>query len=71
MKWTGRTLEWILDHGLQTDENGILQIPKSKWNKLGYKDRSLRNPKVKTLCVPADDGMNLIFEGTHFEIIGG
>ena len=71
MKWGGMALEWMLDHGFRTDENGVLLIPKSKWTSLAGKDTSLRNPKQKTLCIPEDNGLSLFFEGIHFRIING
>lgn len=71
MIWTGRTQEWILDHGFKTDENGKILIPKSQWKKLALTGTSMRNPQQKTLCIPADDGLNLIFEWMHFEIVRG
>jgi len=71
LTWTGRTQEWILDHGIQTNEDGKLVIPASKWHMLSFRNRSLRNPEVRTLCVPSDHGMTLLFENQHFYIVGG
>jgi len=71
MKWTGRAQEWMLDHGIHTDENGILLIPRSKWRKMSGTDTSLRNPQQKTICIPEDNGLSLFFEGIHFRITNG
>lgn len=69
--WTGREQEWILDHGIQINEDGMLVIPKSKWRKFQYTGRSLRNPAVRTLCIPSDFGLCLLFENQHFCIVEG
>ena len=69
--WTGREQEWILDHGIQINEGGMLVITKSKWRKLQYTGRSLRNPAVRTLCIPSDFGLCLLFENQHFCIVDG
>lgn len=71
MKWTGRSQEWLLDHGIHINEDGKLVIPLSKWRKLQYTDRSIRNPDVRTMCIPSDYGMTLLFENQHFYIVGG
>lgn len=70
-KYTGRELEWILDHGIQVNEDGMLVIPKSKWRKLQWTDRSLRDPAIRTMCIPSDYGMTLLFENQHFYIVEG
>lgn len=70
-KWTGREQEWILDHGIQINEDGKLVIPLSKWRRLQYTDRSVHNPEIRTMCIPSDHGMELLFENQHFYIVGG
>ncbi len=69
--WKGRAQEWLFDHGFRLDDAGKVLIPKSKWFKLAGTDRSIRDPKVKTLCVPSDTGLMLLTEHKHFEIVGG
>jgi hypothetical protein len=71
LTWTGRTQEWLLDHGIQINEDGKLVIPMSKWLSLAYTGRSIRNPEVRTMCVPSDWGSTLLFENQHFYIVGG
>ena len=68
--WTGRELEWINDHGLKIDNNGIIQIPRAKWSRMQYTDKSLRHPGKRTLMIPSDFGLCLLTEDMHFEIIG-
>ena len=70
ISWTGRELEWINDHGLKMDDNGIIQIPRAKWARMQYTDESLRHPGKHTLMIPSDFGCCLLTEGMHFEIIG-
>lgn len=69
LTWTGRTQEWILDHGFQVDDRDMILIPRNKWNGLQWTDRSIRNPGKHTLCIPSDFGMCCLTEGMHFEII--
>ena len=71
LTWTGRTQEWILDHGIHINEDGKMVIKRSQWLSLAYTDRSIRNPEVMTMCVPSDWGMTLLFENKHFYIVGG
>lgn len=69
MKWSGREQEWLLDHGLETDEDGRILIPEHKWSNLQYTDRSIFNRKLHTLMIPSDFGCCLITEGMHFIIL--
>lgn len=69
MKWRGREREWMLDHGLQTDEDGKILIPKAKWDSLQYTDRSIFHPELHTMMIPSDFGSCLLTEGTHFIIV--
>ena len=69
MRWTGRTLEFILDHGLQVDEAGIIQIPAGKWSDLQYTAASIENSNIRTLLVPSDFGSSLLFENKHFVVV--
>lgn len=72
-RFTGRALDWVLDHGLQIDKNGLLLIPATKWRCLQYTDVSIdvsmRDRHTKTLCIPSDQGITLLFEHKHFEIV--
>lgn len=68
-RFTGRSLEWVLDHGFKIDQNGLLLIPAAKWRCLQYTDVSIRDRHTKTLCIPSDNGITLLFEHKHFEIV--
>lgn len=69
--WVGIEREWIFDHGLGIDEEGLILIPRSKWIRLQWTGTSLRNPSLKTLVISSDFGTCLLTEGQHFRIIGG
>lgn len=69
-KWDhkGRDFEWMLDHGFRLAADGIMEISKAGFSRLSS-GRSVRNPDVRTLVVPDDYGIELIFEGLHFRVM--
>ena len=71
MDWTGRSQEWLLDHGFKTDDAGKVLIPQSKWRNLAGTGTSIRNPEQRTICIPTDHGLALYFEHKHFQITRG
>ena len=70
-KFTGREQEWILDHGFRVDDQDMILIPRSKWLTLAGTGKRLSNSDLKTLTIPSDNGLCLLTEGMHFEIVGG
>ena len=70
-KWDhkGRDFEYMLDHGFSLAKDGIFEISKAGFDRLSYSGRSVRNPDIRTLMIPDDYGLELIFEGLHFRVI--
>lgn len=69
-KWDhkGRDFEWMLDHGFRLAADGVFEISKAEFARLNY-SRSVNNPEIKTLMIPDDNGLELIFEGKHFRVM--
>ena len=69
--WDDRELECIFDHGWVVGKDNKLQITKKQFENYQYTDRSIEDSSIRTLMLPSVHGCCLIFEGKHFEIIGG
>ena len=69
-KWDhkGRDLEWMLDHGFRLAADGLMEISAAEFSRLDS-SRSVNNPEVRTLMIPDDYGLELIFEGLHFRVM--
>lgn len=66
--WSGREQEWIIDHGFRVDADGLLLIPAKAWYKLAGTGKSIREPNRRTITIPSDNGLCLLFENKHFKI---
>ena len=67
--WTKREIECAADHGWKFDKDGMLVLTQAQFADYayhGYSDIS----EARTLVLPSESGVCLIFEGKHFIVRG-
>ena len=65
-----RTREYFFDHGARIGEDSRFILPRDRFEKMAYAGTSVRDPSVRTLMVPSEYGVCLLFEGKHFVVEG-
>ena len=63
-----RMREYFFDHGARIGEDGKFCLSRDRFEKMAYAGTSVRDPSVRTLMVPSEFGVCLLFEGKHFVI---
>lgn len=63
-----RMREYLNDHGIKIERDGMIVLTEKQWEKAAYKDRSVTDPTVRTWMLPSIHGCCLLFEGKHFRI---
>jgi len=64
-----RMREYLYDHGIKIDKDGMIVVTKQQFARERFKHRSLRNPDAMAWMIPSTNGCCLILEGKHFRII--
>lgn len=68
--WDNIEKHCIFDHGWSIDKNDKIILTEKQFKEYHYSGYSIKDNKIRTLMIPSNYGLSLIFEHKHFIVEG-